>query len=118
MTQETQKPHLNIPVVSGRFLLRILLSPFILIWGIFLTAAMMLFPMPLLCGITLFHLIGYPFMLLFNMAGAEIEIPDPFVNDVSKSYLIGYILTITIPIWGMFAIVGHFILTGKVWTGE
>ena len=118
MKELPQNPQLNIPVVSGRFLLRIILSPFILIWGIFLTAAMMVFPIPLLCGITLFHLIGYPFMLLFNIAGAEIEIPEPFINDVSKSYLIGYILTITIPLWGMFAIVVHFILTGKVWTGE
>ena len=78
----------------------------------------MIFPIPLLCGITLIHLIVYPFILLFNLAGAEIEIPEPFVNVVSKSYLIGYILTITIPIWGMFAIVVHFILIGKVWTGE
>jgi hypothetical protein len=54
---------------------------------------------------------------MFNNAGAEIEIPDPFINE-TKSTLVNYILTITIPIWGMFAMVVYFVKTGKVWSGE
>lgn len=112
MNEEIQ---MNVPIVSARFLLRILLSPIILVWGFVLTCCLMVFPIPLLCGITFFQLIAYPFILLFNVAGAEIEIPEPFVNDVSKSYLVGYLLTLTLPVWGMFAITVYFLLTGKVW---
>ena len=114
MIQETQKPQLNIRYI---LLIRILLSPFVLFWGLLMTCAMMFFPLTLLCVVTLIHLIAYLFIIMFNNAGAEIEIPDPFINE-TKSTLVNYILTITIPIWGMFAMVVYFVKTGKVWSGE
>ena len=79
MTQETQKPQLNIPVVSGRFLLRILLSPFIFLWGIFLLAAGTLFPLPLLVMISFFGFLLEPFIYLFRLSGSKINGIDPFI---------------------------------------
>ena len=96
---------------------RLLLSPFILIYGIFMTMAGFLFPIPLLMCITMTHLVYYPFILLLNKAGSNITAEEPFIN-IANNYPLGYIVTITIPVWGMFAIVVYYVKTGKVWGVE
>jgi hypothetical protein len=116
MIKETQKPQLNIPVVSGRFLLRILLSPFIFLWGIFMLAAGTLFPLPLLI---MFSFIGFliePFIYLFRLSGSEINGIDPFIP--TKYTMLSHLLGLTIYIWGAPAIVVNYVLTGEVWSGE
>ena len=116
MTKETQNQRLNIPVVSGRFLLRILLSPFVFLWGIFILAAGTLFPIPLL---VIFSFIGFiiePFIYLFRLSGSKINGIEPFIP--TKYIMLSHLLGVTIYIWGAPAIVINYILTGEVWTGD
>lgn len=104
--------------INRVYLLRIILSPIVLLIYAFITCVLFFFPIPMLCGITFFQLIAYPFILLFNICGSEIEAPEPFVNVLPESYLVGYLLTITIPIWGMFFLTVLFIINGKIWDGD
>jgi hypothetical protein len=104
---------LNIPTVDKRILLRVVLSPLVFICGVILTCVLIVFPLPILCGITFFQLIVYPFIVLLNKAGSEIEIPEPFI-DTTNNTLINYVLTITLPLWLAFAVVVYFIITGKL----
>lgn len=116
MTNKAQTPQLNIPVVSGRFLLRILLSPFIFLWGIFMLAAGTLFPLPLL---VIFSFIGFlleSFIYLFRLSGSEINGIEPFIP--TKYTMLSHLLGLTIYIWGAPAIAVNYILTGEVWTGD
>jgi uncharacterized Tic20 family protein len=112
-----QKQALNIPVVSGRFLLRILLFPFIFLWGIFMLAAGTLFPLPLLVIISFYGLLLEPFIWLLRKSGSKINGIEPFIDDTGNNAL-GHFLGLTIYVWGAFAIVYVYLKDGTVWTGE
>lgn len=107
---------LNIPVISIRFLLRILLSPFVFLWGIFILAAGTLFPLPLLIMYSFIGFFTEPFIYLFQLSGSEIGRIEPFI--LTKYTMLSHLLGLTIYIWGVPAIVINYILTGKIWTGD
>lgn len=103
--------------VSGRFLLRVLLSPFIFLWGCVMLAAGTLFLLPLLVIISFCGLLLEPFIWLFRKSGSNINGIDPFIN-VTNNNALGHFLGLTIYVWGAFAVVYIYLKDGTVWAGE
>jgi hypothetical protein len=103
--------------VSGSFLLRVLLSPFIFLWGCFMLAAGTLFPLPFLVIISFYGLLLEPFIWLLRKSGSKINGIEPFIN-VRGNNALGHLLGLTIYVWGSFAIVYVYLKDGTVWTGE
>ena len=106
----------------NKILIRILLSPFIFIWGVFFTAAMCLFPIPLIMGCSLIGLISQPFIYLIKKGGTEIKYCEPFLNEndckLFKSYFIANLIGILSPIILPFAIMIIYIMEGEIITSD
>ena len=103
--------------VSGSFLLRVILSPFIFLWGCFILAAGTLFPLPLLVMISFYGLLLEPFIWLLKKSGSNINGIKPIIDNTGNNAL-GHFLVLTIYVWGAFAIVYIYLKDGTVWTGE
>ncbi len=103
--------------VSDSFLLRVLLSPFIFIWGLFMLAAGTLFPITFLVMISFVGLLLEPFIWLLKKSGSNINGIEPFIDNTGNNAL-GHFLGLTIHIWGAFAVVYVYLKDGTVWTGE
>ena len=103
--------------VSGSFLLQVLLSPFIFLWGCFILSAGILFPLPLLVGISFFGLLLEPFIWLLRKSGSNINGIEPFIDDTGNNAL-GHFLGLTIYVWGAFAVVYFYLKDGTIWTGK
>ena len=116
MTELDEKLKLNIPVLSGKFLLRLILSPFIFIWGLFLLAAGTFFPVSFLVILSFFGFIIEPFIFLLRLSGADINGIEPLIS--TKYTMLSHLIGITIYVWGAPAITVNYILTGEIWTGE
>jgi hypothetical protein len=120
---ENRDKALHIGDVSGSFLLRLLLSPLLFLWGCFLLAAGTLFPLPLLVMISVGGMISIPFVWLLRKSGSEINYPEPFIcnyNDFEKEKNIfrDHFFGATIYLWGAFAVAYHYVKTGEIFTGE
>ena len=102
--------------VSSSFLLRVILSPFIFLWGLFMLAVGTLFPLPLLVMISFCGLLLEPFIWLLQKSGSKINGIEPFIDNTGNNAL-GHFLGFTIYIWGAFAIVYVYLEDGTVWTG-
>ena len=109
--------------VSGSFLLRVLLSPLLFLYGCFMLAAGTLFPLPfiVLCGVG--GMISVPIVWLLRKSGTKIDYPEPFMCDYSdfekeKNIFRDHFFGATIYVWGAFAITYHYVKTGKIFTGE
>lgn len=98
------------------FLLRVFLSPFIFLWGLFLLAAGTLFPITFLVMISFFGLLLEPFIWLFKKSGADINGIEPFIYNTGNNAL-GHFLGLTIHIWGAFAVVYLYVKKGVIFTG-
>ena len=103
--------------------LRIILSPFIFLWGIFLLAAGTLFPVPLLVLISMYGLICTPFIWLIKKSKTNIKYPEPFLSkygdyENEKNIMRDHLFGATIYLWGAFAVVYNYIKTGEIFTGE
>ena len=90
-TELAQNPPFCKTDVSGSFLLRVLLSPFIFLWGCFMLAAGTLFPLPLLVGISLYGLLLEPFIWLLRKSGYNINGIEPFIDDTGNNLCLGCI---------------------------
>lgn len=118
----TKKPY-TIYGVSGSFLLRLLLSPLLFLWGCLMLAAGTLFPLPLLVIFSMGGMISVPFVWLLRKSGSEINYPEPFIcnyNDFEKEKNIfrDHFFGATIYLWGAFAVAYHYVKTGEIFTGE
>lgn len=107
---------INVPILSWKFFFRILLCPLVFLWGCFLIAAGLLFPLSIVVCYSFVGLLLEPFVLLFRLCGSEVEGLDP--RGYEKYPIIGYFVGTTIPIWGPFAILFYYITTGIVFTGD
>lgn len=132
-TDKATKTDGNLPIfsVSGSFLLRIALSPFIFLWGVFMLAAGTLFPLPLLVMFSVGGLIGSPIVWLLRKSGSDINYPDPFIPYPCETlgeyemrygenvllHMMNHFFGATIYVWGAFAVAYHYIKTGEVFTG-
>jgi hypothetical protein len=103
--------------VSGSFLLRVLLSPFIFLWGLFMLAVGTVFPITLLVMISFVGLLLEPFVWLLKKSGSNINGIEPFIDDTGNNAL-GHFLGLTIHIWGAFAVVYIYLKDGTVWSVE
>jgi len=117
MNNLPQKPQSCQTNVSGSFLLRVLLSPFIFLWGCLMLAAGTLFILPLLFIFSFYGLLSEPFIWLLRKSGSNINGIEPFIDDTGNNAL-GHFLGLTIYVWGAFAIVYVYLKDGTVWTGE
>jgi len=97
-------------------LLRILLSPFIFIYGLFLICAGMLFPLTMIVFLSLIMIVAHPFIWLINKSiNNKIEEMESLLNITSNNF-INNLLTVTIPIWGAFYVVYIYIKDGEIFT--
>lgn len=105
-----------------KFILRIILSPLIFIWGILMLMVGSLFPLPLLVTMSIVGVISTPFTWLLRQSGSSMEYMEPFIcdseNENIKMIMWGHFLGMTIYFWGAPAIVYQYITTGEIFTGE
>jgi hypothetical protein len=104
-------------ISDSKKMIRIALSPIVFLWGVFLLCAGTLFPIPLLIMFSCMLLFKMPFVWLLKKGGAKFEDDFPFI-DAFKSNALNHLAGITIYLWGAFAVAIHFIINGKVFTGE
>ena len=117
-----EKPY-TIYGVSGSFLLRLLLSPLLFLWGCLLLAAGTLFPLPLLVMISVGGMISVPFVWILRKSGSEINYIEPFICDYNdfekeKNIFRDHFFGATIYFWGAFAVAYYYVKTGEIFTGE
>ncbi len=99
-------------------LIRILISPVVFLWGLFLLAAGTLFPVTMIVLISFICLLSEPFIWLFRKTGSYLEAPfDAFFNITGNSAL-DHFLGATVHLWGAFYITYAYIKTGKIFTGD
>lgn len=100
-----------------KLIIRIFLFPCILIYGLLFSSILLLPPFCMLIVYHFIQLIFYPFKLLLNYNGANLNIEEAFINETSSQAL-NLFLTFTLPVWLPFYITITYIKTGKVFTGE
>lgn len=98
----------------SKLILRIILSPFIFLYGIFLLAAGTLFPLPLLVVLSFYGLISIPIIWLLNKSGVEVNQMDNAFISYSNSQALNHFLGLTIYFWGAFYVVYMFIKKGEL----
>ncbi len=108
--KESNSHKLNI---NSSFLLRIILSPLVFLWGLFLLAAGTLFPLNIIVGLSIMGFMLEPFVWLLKKSGSNISGIEPFIDDTGNNAL-GHFLGITIHIWGAFAIVYIYLKDGTI----
>jgi hypothetical protein len=105
----------------GTIIVRILLSPFIFLWGCFMLAAGTFFPLCILVPMSIYGVLFSPFIWIFRKTGSNIKNFEPFMSDgddyennrnITRDHFYGA----TIHIWGAFAVAYTYISTGKIFT--
>ena len=99
-------------------IIRIILSPFILLYGYFMLAAgtALAFPFVFIVMLSLIGFISQPFVYLFRLGGTNLEGIESFID--AENPIRGHFLGMTIHIWLSYYIVYEYIKTGKILTGE
>lgn len=116
LNKNTEQPFCQ-TCVSGSFLLRVILSPFIFLWGCFMLLVGTLFPLPILVIMSFYGLLLEPFIWLLKKSGSNINGIETFIDNTGNNAL-GHFLGLTIYVWGAFAVVYVYLKDGTVWTGE
>jgi len=93
-------------------ILRIVLSPFIFIYGILMTLVFSIFPFSLITILGIIFCFICPFIWLYRKTGNNIEYPKGIIH--TRYYFINYMLVSTICIWFPFWIVFNFIKRGEI----
>lgn len=100
---------------------RIILSPIIFLWGVFILIALSLIPIAWMVVIySLVGMLSTPIIYLLKIGGSDIEFTRPVVLDFSvfennKNVFLMHFIGFTIQIWGAFAITYHYIKTGEIY---
>jgi hypothetical protein len=106
-------PKLNIPFFSFKFLLRILLLPIIVLFGLALLFGLtMVGILPIIVVLSIFGFIGEPLAYLIRLSGGKLQIFEPFLFDGPP--MIGHLLGATIYFWSLPFFILDFILTGGI----
>lgn len=106
-----------------KYFLRVLLSPLIFIWGIFVLCAATFFPLPIIVIVSGVGIITIPLVWIFNKVGSNLKNIVPFMSkyddfEKGKNIFRDHFFGLTIYFWGAFAIMFYFIKTGKIWVGD
>ena len=99
-----------------KLILRICLSPIAFAWGVFVTMAGMLFPIPLIMMASSAALLLQPFVYLLNLGGANIIPIEPFLFEDNPIF--GHIVCLTLPLWFPFYLTILYVKEGVFWTGD
>ena len=98
---------------------RLFTSPFIFIYGIFITFALTFFPLGIVTIIGLNNLITFPFVYLTGVY-SKLKYEDCFIfityKSKLKSVFINNLLCLTVIVWLPFFITFDYIKTGEVFT--
>ncbi len=97
--------------------LRIILSPFIFIYGLLISIAITCFPY---CVISMYHfmlIIGYPLMWLISKSTNDWKFPEPFEERTPNLFL-NYVISAFVPVIIPFYVTIVFINQGKLITRE
>ncbi|MDI9862237.1 hypothetical protein [Flectobacillus roseus] len=94
---------------TGKLLLRVILSPFIFLYGCILLIAFTFFPLPMLVLLSIVGIVCEPFIWLLRVSGVEVESIEPFFDYPNQSKMIGHFIGLTIYIWSPFFIAYWFI---------
>lgn len=99
--------------------LRIVLSPFIFLWGVFILAAGSIFPIPLIVMFSFFGVIATPFIWVLRQSGSDISyigVFTPFSSneDSFLNAMAGSVLGLTIYFWLPFAAVYLYVKSGEI----
>ena len=94
---------------KGKLLLRVILSPFIFLYGCILLIAFTFFPLPMLVLLSIIGIVCEPFIWLLRVSGVEVESIEPFFDYPNQSKMIGHFIGLTIYIWSPFFMVYWFI---------
>lgn len=97
-----------------KLIIRLLLSPIIFIYACFLIGAMMIFPLPLFIFIHFLGLVSTPFIWLLKHGGTDVKYMECLFNPTGY-LIIDNLIMILVPIWGPFAIVISYIVTGELY---
>jgi hypothetical protein len=95
-------------------IIRSCLSPLVFIYGIFITLAMCLFPIPLIMLSAIAGMFLCPLTWLSIKTGSTMEYHWAFLNP-TKSNFLNHFISFTIVIWGAFYIVWFYINTGQIY---
>ena len=87
---------------TGKLLLRVILSPFIFLYGCILLIAFTFYPLPLLVLYSIIGIAFNPFIWLLRVSGVEIESISPFFNYPNRSKMFGHFIGLTVYIWSPF----------------
>jgi len=93
-------------------LIRILLSPIILIWYIFLLGAATIFPFPILVIISFISMVIHPFIWLLKKSGSEVENFEPFI--ILHNDFLSHLAGATIYLWILPFGIYDYIKTGDI----
>lgn len=106
-------PKLNIPIFSFKFLLRILLLPIIVLYGLALLFGLTIFGvLPIIVLLSIFGFFGEILAYLIRLSGGKMEIFEPFLFD--EHPMMGHLLGATIYFWSLPFFILDFILTGCI----
>ena len=120
---KTEKKQWTLYGVSGSFLLRLLLSPLLFLWGVFMLATGTLFPLPLLIIFSVGGMISVPFVWILRKSGAEVGYIEPFFCNYEdfekeKNIFRDHFLMASIYLWGAFYVTYLYIKTGEIYNPE
>jgi len=94
---------------TGKLLLRVILSPFIFLYGCIWVIAFTFFPLPLVLIYSIAGLVFEPFIWLLCKSGVEMESLEPFFDDPNNSKSTGHLIGITFFIWYPFFLAFWFV---------
>lgn len=113
---------------NKKILLRILLSPFIFLYGVLMLLVLTIFPLSFIIPISFVCFVLTPIIWVLRESGSEIKYPEPFIrypyetlfefkvncNNSVLLYMRNHFLGIIIHIWVVFAFLYRYIKTGKI----
>ncbi len=103
---------------TGKLLLRVILSPFIFLYGCILLIAFTFFPLPLLVLYSIIGIAFNPFIWLLRKSGVEIDSIAPFFNYPNRSKIIGHFIGLTVYIWSPFFMAYWYIKYAVIYNGN
>jgi hypothetical protein len=97
-----------------KLFLRILLSPIILLYGLFITFGGIIFPTTCIIMFSFFGLVSTPIIFLLKKSGCDLNYLEPIIEEYTDNIFIDHLLGFTILIWGALYITYKYIQTAKV----
>ena len=96
-------------------ILRILISPLVCLWGIFIMAMGSLFWFPFLMMVSIVGIIAELSGFILRLGGSNIQKMEPLITTKYNCAMLSHLLGLTIYIWYLPASTIAYILYGEIW---